>query len=158
MTNLHFVPTDRSIAFGSGIKPNFIFTEAEYQELVALPKQWERAGLGICFPHDSNIVELSAGTHYRMYVTIVEPHTAMAELRKAMEAFTPVLEYMSGIFPRKGFPGFRELTCSDCGHKYVETCRDVGSPSTDPCPECGDWMEITARIVGTNPGPYVVTI
>lgn len=157
MTDLHFVPTDHSIVFGGDLKPNFIFTEAEYQELVALPKQWERAGLGIRFPQDSNVIELSAGLHFRMYVTVEEASTTMVELRKAIETFKPVLEFCSGVFPRKGFPGFRKLLCDDdCGYSFVERCRDVLAPSTDPCQKCGERMEIVIAIVGDNPGHHIV--
>ena len=147
------------VDFKSNTSPRFTFTNPEFVELVNLVHEWsKKVNFTIDIPNDSNTILLRCDDRYRMYVSVDTPTEAYALICKAMEAFTPVLEYMSGIFPRKGFPGFRELTCSDCGHKYVETCRDVGSPSTDPCPECGDWMEITARIVGTNPGPYVVTI
>ena len=158
MTNLYIAPKDHSIVMGNSLKPNFTFTKAEYQELVALPKQWERAGLGIRFPQDSNVIELSAGLHFRMYVTVEEASTTMVELRKAIETFKPVLEFCSGVFPRKEFPGFRISYCcdDDCGYSFVERCRDVLALSTDPCQKCGERMEILIAIVGDNPGHHIV--
>lgn len=36
-------------------------------------------------------------------------------------------------------PGFRVLSCDECGYESLEHSRDRKSPSGDECP-CGNWM------------------
>lgn len=139
--------------------PHFVFTNTEFIDMINRVANYpDRAQVEIFFTNASSTIRISVGKHYHKYVTVNVPKQVASVLNKALDEFQPVIDYMSGIFPRKGFPGFRELVCEECGHKVVEPCRDVGSPSTDPCPECGDRMVITAAIAGTELGPYILTV